>query len=68
MRPRTLPVGVNGPDRSTSVRYLFHDPSPALTCPLNSAVGRLRTRLIVAEGSPAPVSRPVAPRSTSTWS
>ncbi|MNP66979.1 hypothetical protein D3C76_1627540 [compost metagenome] len=33
-----------------------------------SAVGRLRIRLIVAEGLPMPLIRPVAPRTISTRS
>ncbi|MNY79917.1 hypothetical protein D3C86_2207680 [compost metagenome] len=37
----------------------------ALTEALNSLVGFLRTRLTVADGSPEPVIRPVAPLMTS---
>ncbi|MCY1546019.1 hypothetical protein D9M68_819940 [compost metagenome] len=47
---------------------MFHEPALAENCNCLSAVGRLRTMLIVALGEPAPCSRPVAPRTTSTRS
>ncbi|MNQ87171.1 hypothetical protein D3C85_1023830 [compost metagenome] len=51
---------------STVPRYWFHEPAPALTEPVNSRLlACLRTRLMDAPGLPAPVIRPVAPRTTS---
>ena len=47
---------------------MSHVPSAAPALPCKVAVGRLRTRLMVPDGSPAPVIRPAAPRSTSIWS
>ena len=66
MRARTVPASFRGVDRSATPRYWFQEPAPALTVPVNSrALACLRTRLMEAEGLPAPVIRPVAPRTTS---
>ncbi|WP_237732447.1 hypothetical protein [Achromobacter xylosoxidans] len=66
MRARTVPAAFSGVVRSADPRYWFQDPMPALTSPVNSRLlACLRTRLIEAEGLPAPVIRPVAPRTTS---
>ncbi len=67
-RPRTLALALMAPERSASTRRWFQEPSvrPPEAC--SAAVGRLRTKLIVAEGLPVDDSRPLAPRSTSTRS
>ncbi|MNV76004.1 hypothetical protein D3C71_1693320 [compost metagenome] len=66
MRARTVPASFSGVDMSSVPRYWFHEPKPALTEPVKVLLlACLRTRLIDAPGLPAPVIRPVAPRTTS---
>ena len=67
-RARTRPSAKIGPETSASIRPRFQLPATAATEAANSRVGALRSRLTVAEGSPEPVTRPVAPRTTSTRS
>jgi hypothetical protein len=67
-RPRTLPASFSGEDTSTSARPKSQEPAVSLALPWNSAVGRLRTRLMVAPGVPAPLIRPEAPRTISARS
>ena len=50
------------------MRWRSQEPSVSAADPCHCAVGRLRTMFTMAEGEPAPRSRPVAPRSTSTRS
>ena len=64
-RPRTLPEALSGEDRSSTPRRLPQEPTLASAEPWNCAVGFLRTMLTMPDGSPAPVVRPEAPRSTS---
>ena len=65
-RARTRPSSVSGVDRSTVARRWFHEPMPSDAAPANTLLSAcLRTRLTEADGLPAPVSSPVAPRTTS---
>jgi len=69
MRARSVLASFSGVFRSIRARFSFHDPTSSSTLPWNSvAEARLRTRLTAPEGSPAPLVRPVAPRTSSTWS
>ncbi|MCY1440945.1 hypothetical protein D9M71_572390 [compost metagenome] len=60
-----MPDAVSGPETSVSMRSLSQDPAVRSTRACGVAVGRLRTKLMVAEGLPVPDIRPLAPRTTS---
>jgi hypothetical protein len=68
-RARTLPEAFIGVETSLIARRSFQLPMPASTQPVTVLLSAcLRTRLIAADGLPAPVIRPVAPRTMSTRS
>ncbi|XIE85197.1 hypothetical protein ACFX50_01955 [Neisseria meningitidis] len=67
-RPRSVPSVFRLPDTSAPSPKCLRLPASARTSNNGLRVGRLRTRLTVAEGSPVPSSSPATPRTTSTRS
>jgi hypothetical protein len=67
-RPRRRPSAASGPVMSASTRERPREPSPAAACSCVSGKARLRTRLSITPGSPAPENRPAGPRRASTRS
>ena len=67
-RPRAEPSSLRAPPTSTSPTAWFQLPPRRVTERWVVRGARLRTKLMVPEGSPTPVIRPVGPRTTSTWS